>query len=158
MSEVNFPKEWVLTKIIDIADVNPKKLDAEPETLSGFIPMTHAPTNFNGILCFDEKPWGEIKKSYTNFKDDDVIVAKVTPCFENGKAAIVRGLPNGIGAGSSEFYVLRPAIKEVSTRFLFSIVKSHKFLQEGAANMTGAVGLRRVPRAFIEAFPVGLPP
>ena len=158
MSEVNLPEGWAQTVISDIADINPKKIEAEPEALSGFVPMSHAPTDFNGTLSFEEKPWGEIKKSYTNFQDHDVIVAKVTPCFENGKAAIVKGLPNGIGAGSSEFYVLRPAIKEVSTRFLFSIVKSHKFLQEGAANMTGAVGLRRVPRAFVEAFPIALPP
>lgn len=158
MGEVNLPEGWAQTVISDIADVNPKKIEAEAEALSGFVPMPHAPTDFNGTLSFEEKPWGEIKKSYTNFQDHDVIVAKVTPCFENGKAAIVRGLPNGIGAGSSEFYVLRPAIKEVSTRFLFSIVKSHKFLQEGAANMTGAVGLRRVPRAFVETFPIALPP
>lgn len=158
MGEVNLPEGWAQTVISDIADVNPKKIEAEPEALSGFVPMSHAPTDFNGTLSFEEKPWGEIKKSYTNFQDHDVIVAKVTPCFENGKAAIVQGLPNGIGAGSSEFYILRPAIKEVSTRFLFSIVKSHKFLQEGAANMTGAVGLRRVPRAFVEIFPVSLPP
>ena len=158
MGKVNLPEGWAQTVISDIADVNPKKIEAEPEALSGFVPMSHAPTDFNGTLSFEEKPWGEIKKSYTNFQDHDVIVAKVTPCFENGKAAIVQGLPNGIGAGSSEFYILRPAIKEVSTRFLFSIVKSHKFLQEGAANMTGAVGLRRVPRAFVETFPVSLPP
>jgi type I restriction enzyme S subunit len=158
MSEVNFPEGWAKTKVIDIADINPKKIDADPEILSGFIPMSHAPTDFNGALSFDEKPWGDIKKSYTNFKDNDVIVAKVTPCFENGKAAIVHGLPSGIGAGSSEFYVIRPAIKEVSTHFLFSIVKSHKFLQEGAENMTGAVGLRRVPRVFVENFAVALPP
>ncbi|TMS82691.1 restriction endonuclease subunit S [Pseudoalteromonas sp. S554] len=158
MGEVNLPEGWAQTVISDIADVNPKKIEAEAEALSGFVPMSHAPTDFNGTLSFEEKPWGEIKKSYTNFQDHDVIVAKVTPCFENGKAAIVRGLPNGIGAGSSEFYVLRPAIKEVSTRFLFSIVKSYKFLQEGAANMTGAVGLRRVPRAFVETFPIALPP
>ncbi|TYL46585.1 restriction endonuclease subunit S [Marinomonas sp. IMCC 4694] len=158
MSDVNLPEGWAKTKVIDIADINPKKIDADPEVLSGFIPMSHAPTDFNGALFFDEKPWGDIKKSYTNFKDNDVIVAKVTPCFENGKAAIVQGLPNGIGAGSSEFYVIRPANQEVSTRFLFSIVKSHKFLREGAENMTGAVGLRRVPRAFVENFGVPLPP
>ena len=158
MSEVNLPEGWAATKISEIADVNPKKIEAAAETMAGFVPMSHAPTNFNGSLSYEEKPWGEIKKSYTNFKDHDVIVAKVTPCFENGKAAIVRVLPNGIGAGSSEFYVIRPATKKISTRLLFSIVKSHKFLNEGAANMTGAVGLRRVPRAFVESFPISLPP
>lgn len=158
MSEINLPKGWCLTTIAHIAEVNPKKLDADPDTLSGFIPMSHAPTSYNGKLHYEVKPWDEIKKSYTNFKDGDVIVAKVTPCFENGKASIVSDLPNGIGAGSSEFYVIRPVSIEISTHFLFSIIKSQKFLQEGADNMTGAVGLRRVPRSFVENFPVSLPP
>lgn len=158
MSEINLPKGWCLTTIAHIAKVNPKKLDADPDTLSGFIPMSHAPTSYNGKLHYEVKPWDEIKKSYTNFKDGDVIVAKVTPCFENGKASIVSDLPNGIGAGSSEFYVIRPVSIEISTHFLFSIIKSQKFLQEGADNMTGAVGLRRVPRSFVENFPVSLPP
>lgn len=158
MSGKQLPGGWVEATILEIADVNPKKIDAAPETVAGFVPMSHAPTNFSGNLEFEEKYWSEIKKSYTNFKEHDVLVAKVTPCFENGKAAIVKGLPNKIGAGSSEFYVIRPAIQEISSRFLFSIVKSYKFLSEGAANMTGAVGLRRVPRSFVENFSVLVPP
>ena len=158
MSGKQLPGGWVEATIFEIADVNPKKIDAAPETVAGFVPMSHAPTNFSGNLEFEEKYWSEIKKSYTNFKEHDVLVAKVTPCFENGKAAIVKGLPNKIGAGSSEFYVIRPAIQEISSRFLFSIVKSYKFLSEGAANMTGAVGLRRVPRSFVENFSVLVPP
>ena len=158
MSDKQLPYGWVEATIAEIADVNPKKIDAAPETVAGFVPMSHAPTSFSDNLEFEEKYWSEIKKSYTNFREHDVLVAKVTPCFENGKAAIVKGLPNKIGAGSSEFYVIRPAIQEISSRFLFSIVKSYKFLSEGAANMTGAVGLRRVPRSFVETFPVLVPP
>lgn len=120
--------------------------------------MALAPTNYKGALQHEEKLWGGIKKSYTNFADGDVIFAKVTPCFENGKAAIVRDMPSGIGAGSSEFYVLRPASKKVSPGLIFAIIKSQSFMQQGAQNMTGAVGLRRVPRAFVEAFPIALPP
>ncbi|MAI39149.1 MAG: type I restriction endonuclease subunit S [Alteromonadaceae bacterium TMED7] len=158
MSDKQLPYGWVEATISEIADINPKKIDAAPETVAGFVPMSHAPTNFSDNLEFEEKYWNEIKKSYTNFREHDVLVAKVTPCFENGKAAIVKGVPNKIGAGSSEFYVIRPAIQEMSSRFLFSIVKSYKFLSEGAANMTGAVGLRRVPRSFVETFPVLVPP
>lgn len=158
MSDKQLPYGWIEATISEIADINPKKIDAAPETVAGFVPMSHAPTNYSDNLKFEEKYWSEIKKSYTNFREHDVLVAKVTPCFENGKAAIVKGLPNKIGAGSSEFYVIRPAIQEISSRFLFSIVKSYKFLSEGAANMTGAVGLRRVPRSFVETFPVLVPP
>ena len=158
MSEIILPDGWSNCALADIAEVNPKKIEAEQDIIAGFVPMSHAPTNYNGKLEFEEKTWGEIGKSYTNFKNDDVIFAKVTPCFENGKAAIVKDMPNNIGAGSSEFYVLRARNQEIPASYLLGIIKTRKFMQEGAENMTGAVGLRRVPRAFVESFPLILPP
>lgn len=151
------PEKWARCSLGDIVVLNPKH-DATAEQMAGFVPMALAPTDYHGTLHYEEKLWGEIKKSYTNFADGDVIFAKVTPCFENGKAAIVRDMPSGIGAGSSEFYVLRPVSKEVSPSLLFAIIKTQSFMQQGAENMTGAVGLRRVPRAFVESFPIALPP
>lgn len=124
----------------------------------GFVPMSHAPTNFRGPLNYEARRWHEVKKAYTHFENDDVIFAKVTPCFENGKAALVAGLPNGAGAGSSEFHVLRRRDAGISPSYLLAVIKSAQFLREGEENMTGAIGLRRVPRAFVENFPVRLPP
>ncbi|QHG88986.1 type I restriction endonuclease subunit S [Xanthomonas cucurbitae] len=124
----------------------------------GFVPMSHAATNFRDPLNYEPRPWHEVKKAYTHFENDDVIFAKVTPCFENGKAALVAGLPNGAGAGSSEFHVLRRRNAGISPSYLLAVIKSAQFLREGEENMTGAVGLRRVPRAFVENFPVRLPP
>lgn len=155
MSEL--PSGWAQACISDLAELNPKQV-FDDETLAGFVPMSHAPTNFRDKLRFDERPWREIKKAYTNFKDGDVIFAKVTPCFENGKAAFVEGLPNGIGAGSSEFFVLRPRCNEISAKYLLAVIKSHGFLHEGAASMTGAVGLRRVPKQFVESYSIPVPP
>lgn len=155
MSEL--PEGWAHACISDLADINPKQ-DFDDHLPAGFVPMSHAPTNFRDKLRFDERNWGEIKKAYTNFKDGDVIFAKVTPCFENGKAALVEGLPNGIGAGSSEFFVLRPSSEGVSAKYLLALIKSREFMLEGAANMTGAVGLRRVPRQFVEGFALPVPP
>lgn len=155
MSEL--PSGWAEARIGDLADLNPKQA-FDDEVVAGFVPMSHAPTTFRDKLRFDERPWGDIKKAYTNFKDGDVIFAKVTPCFENGKAAFVEGLPNGIGAGSSEFFVLRPSCEDISAKYLLGVVKSRDFLREGAANMTGAVGLRRVPKQFVESYPVLVPP
>lgn len=154
---MQLPHGWSSCSLSDIAAVNPKTV-ADESLIAGFVPMSHAPTSYHGELLFDEKLWGEIKKSYTNFQDGDVIFAKVTPCFENGKAAIVDDLPNGIGAGSSEFYVLRPHCNDISKKLLFALIKTHAFMQEGATNMTGAVGLRRVPKSFVETFPIALPP
>ncbi|WP_131730088.1 restriction endonuclease subunit S [Aeromonas salmonicida] len=153
----SLPQSWSSCTLADIAIINPKTV-ADESLIAGFVPMSHAPTSYHGELRFDEKPWGEIKKSYTNFQDGDVIFAKVTPCFENGKAAVVENFPNSIGAGSSEFYVLRPHCSDISKKLLFAIIKTHAFMQDGATNMTGAVGLRRVPKSFVETFPIALPP
>lgn len=155
MSEL--PQGWALTTLANITDFNPKlQLDDSLEV--GFVPMSHAPTNFRDKLRFDPRPWADVRKAYTHFADGDVIFAKVTPCFENGKAAVVSALPNGSGAGSSEFHVLRPASLDISSTYLLALVKSSSFMREGEAAMTGAVGLRRVPRGFVENFPVALPP
>jgi len=155
MSEL--PKGWATACINDLAYINPKQT-FDDHLAAGFVPMSHAPTNFRDKLRFDGRNWGDIKKAYTNFKNGDVIFAKVTPCFENGKAAFVEGLPNGIGAGSSEFLVLRPCSQDVSAKYLLALVKSRGFMREGASNMTGAVGLRRVPKQFVENYPVLVPP
>ncbi|GGK02601.1 restriction endonuclease subunit S [Pseudomonas matsuisoli] len=151
------PEGWAFARLDELADINPKQSFAD-DLDAGFVPMSHAPTNFLDKLRFDSRPWGDIKKAYTNFQDGDVIFAKVTPCFENGKAAFVDGLPNRIGAGSSEFYVLRPATEDISAKYLLAVIKSRDFLLQGAANMTGAVGLRRVPKQFVQNYTVPVPP
>lgn len=151
------PCGWTHARLDELANINPKQ-NFDDGLTAGFVPMSHAPTSFRNKLHFDERNWGEIKKAYTNFIDGDVIFAKVTPCFENGKAALVEGLPNGIGAGSSEFFVLRPSNTEVSAKYILGLIKSRDFMHEGAANMTGAVGLRRVPRHFVESYIVPVPP
>ena len=151
------PDGWAKASLSEVVVVNPKHKDLDDQ-VAGFVPMALAPTDFNGILNYEERQWDKIKKGYTHFATGDVIFAKVTPCFENGKAAIVKTLPNGIGAGSTEFYVLRPAIKDISVDYIFSVIKSYDFLQTGAENMTGAVGLRRVPKKFVEDYKINLPP
>ena len=157
MGEFTLPKGWIKTNLANIVAINPKHKELENQT-AGFVPMALAPMDFSKQLNFEERAWDEIKKGYTHFANGDVIFAKVTPCFENGKAAIVHNMPNGIGAGSTEFYALRPYVKELSQDYIFSIIKSHDFLTLGAENMTGAVGLRRVPKQFVESFSINLPP
>lgn len=151
------PEGWIKASLSEVVTVNPKHTDLEDQ-VAGFVPMALAPTDFNGTLNYEERQWNDIKKGYTHFATGDIIFAKVTPCFENGKAAIVKDMPNGIGAGSTEFYVLRPLLDSISSDYIFSVIKSYEFLQTGAENMTGAVGLRRVPKKFVEDFKINLPP
>jgi len=104
----------------------------------------------------EQRALKEVEGSYTYFADDDVLLAKITPCFENGKLGIARGLTNGIGFGSSEYFVLRPD-RKLLPQFLYYFLSRESFREEGAKVMTGAVGHRRVPKEFIESYAIPLP-
>lgn len=149
------PKGWVETTFPHVALFNPKS-SLDDDTEVAFVPMPHVPTNFSDTLRFEKKLWRDVKRGFTHFRNDDVIFAKITPCFENGKAAIVAGLPNSHGAGSTEFYVLRPVI--VPSALLFYWVKTAAFLKTAEAHMTGTVGQKRVPKTIVESHPLPLPP
>lgn len=106
MSKV-LPEGWVKIKLIDIVDLNLKAhLDDSLEV--GFTPMASVPISFREQAIYEKKQWKDVKKGYTHFKNGDVIFAKITPCFENSKAAIIENYPNKHGAGSTEYFVLTP--------------------------------------------------
>lgn len=138
------PAGWATTSIADVALFNPKTI-AEDSMNAGFAPMQTLGTRYRHRMVFEERSWGEIKKAYVHFQPGDVIVAKVTPCFENGKAGIAPPLPNGIGAGSSEFCVFRPA-HGVDGRYLLAWLSTEDFRRRATVAMTGSVGLKRVPK------------
>ncbi|MBK6791341.1 MAG: hypothetical protein IPG80_02100 [Anaerolineales bacterium] len=107
---------------------------------------------------FEKKRWSEIKKGYTHFADGDVLLARITPSFENGKGGIVQGLPNGIGAGSTEYFVCRPRKELLHPKYLLALFKTYNFLQDGARVMQGAVGQQRVPKQYVLEHEIPLPP
>lgn len=99
----------------------------------------------------------EVYKSYQYFENDDVLLAKITPCFENGKLSIASNLMNNIGFGSSEFVVIRPK-KPLSKEFIYFNLLRKKFRDEGKKNMTGAVGHKRVTKDYIANKKISIPP
>lgn len=105
----------------------------------------------------ETRPFGEVVKSYTYFSDGDVICAKITPCFENGKLGVARNLTNGVGFGSSEFVVMR-SNGSLVPEFLFYYLSRDEFREVGATLMSGAVGHKRVPNSYFEDLPIPLPP
>lgn len=123
--------------------------------LVSFLPM-EAVSETGELDLSREKPQEEVSTGYTQFFDGDVLVARITPCFENGKGAVAQGLKNGIGYGSTEFHVLRPT-KELSPNFLYYITQSSNFRKLGEASMTGAAGQKRVTDEFIQNFEVEIP-
>ena len=142
-----------------IVHINPRKSevqDLNDSTQVSFVPMEDVNENQLTFNAPKSKSLGEVYQGYTYFREGDVILAKVTPCFENGKAGIAKGLKNGIGFGSSEFYVLR-SNDTVLPEWIYINVVTQSFRTNGVANFTGTSGLRRVPKSFIESYRIPVP-
>ena len=151
--------EWPMVEIGEACVVNPRKSEIaamDGAKIVSFVPMSDMGENRMHFEAKDYKCLKEVGSSYTYFKDNDVLIAKVTPCFENGKAGIAKGLSNGIGFGSSEFYVLRPT-EEVLSEWIFLCVATQAFRKWATPQMTGTGGLQRVPRRVIESYKIPLP-
>ncbi|MFN3730450.1 MAG: restriction endonuclease subunit S [Fimbriimonadaceae bacterium] len=150
---------WPTTRLRYVADLNPAvraDLLGAPDTEVSFLPMEAI--GEDGSLKLDRvRPVSEVRNGYSYFEDGDVAFAKVTPCFENGKGALMRNLVLGAGFGTSELTVLRPK-GDTSSRFLNYVVQSQQFRQHGAGAMTGAGGLKRVPDEFTRDFKTPWPP
>lgn len=149
------PNEWSIMKLSEIAEINPRREVLEDKDTVSFIAMEDI-TNNGRVINKTDKLYEEVKKGYTPFKDNDVLLAKITPCFENGKRALVGKLSNGIGFGSTEFHVLR-ANKESISKFLYYVISSHRFMSKAENNMTGSAGQKRVPTEFIKDYVLAVP-
>lgn len=109
----------------------------------------------NGYFINQKAPFSAANSSYTQYQEGDIVIAKVTPCFENGNIAEMCGLYSGFGFGSSELFVLRPY--SIQSRFLFYVLQSEDFKKKGCATMTGTGGLKRVSPAFIANYCIAAP-
>jgi type I restriction enzyme S subunit len=142
------PDGWISVRIGDIVYINPKQ-EHQDDTTVGFVPMARLGTSYRSTISFEPKLWADVKRGYTQFMDGDVLLAKITPCFENGKAGLVFGLPSGVGAGSTEYFVNRPILETVDPRYLLAFFKTDAFLNNGETQMTGSVGHKRVPKEYL---------
>lgn len=132
-----------------LVECNPPKVDVPNDTLISFVEMA-AVSNDGHIMGAVDRPMGEVRKgSYTYFQENDIIIAKITPCMENGKCALATGLTNGIGMGSSEFHVFRCGAT-ILPKYLFGYLNRRVIRQEAEKVMTGSSGHRRVPIGFYQ--------
>lgn len=152
------PAHWVPKRLRFCMNTNPSKgeIKLSDDELVSFVPM-EAVGEFGGLNLDTEKELGDIGGGYTYFADNDVVVAKITPCFENGKGAIARGLKNGIAFGTTELHVMRSG-DALLPDYLFHLTMSHPFRCIGESEMYGAGGQKRVPETFLKDFRIGLPP
>jgi type I restriction enzyme M protein len=152
--------DWPMVELGEVAEINPKKSEVSglpADTVVSFVPMADLGGHSMLFETKESKPLSVVGASYTYFRDNDVLIAKVTPCFENGKAGIARNLSNGIGFGSSEFFVLRCS-ESVLPEWVYFAVANSAFRTTAAAKMTGTGGLQRVPRSVLEEHRIPLPP
>lgn len=153
-------QKYPMVPIGDLVTINPSKSetgDLDQDTNVSFLPMADLQEKSVTFKSSQSRKLKDVKSGYTYFRNEDVILAKVTPCFENGKAGIARNLLNGIGFGSSEYYVLRVGSK-VIPEYIFYSLKNEVFRKAAKASMTGTGGLQRIPKAFLENYAISLPP
>jgi type I restriction enzyme S subunit len=153
----DLPSSWVHTTLDELGVINPRN-DCDANTAAGFVPMTLVSEGYGVFPRYEERNWIEISKGYTHFANDDVGLAKITPCFENSKSCVFRDLPNGIGAGTTELHIFRDVTKTIVPAYVWIWIKSPEFLLEGERRMTGSAGQKRVPKDYFALKPFPLPP
>ncbi len=153
------PHGWTWASFSQICEINPKHPPniLSPDDLVTFVPMSAIDEVTGSIERPEVRKFREVRKGHTHFAEGDVLFAKITPCMENGKAAIARGLVSGIGCGTTELHVLRP-LNGVSPDFVFHYIRQKSFRNAAQAKMTGTAGQLRVPSSYIENSMVPLAP
>lgn len=141
--------------------INPKKSSdirlVDNDLMVSFVSMSDVSEDGRIVTC-NHKQYESVKSGFTYFSENDVLFAKITPCMENGKGGIAKGLLNGIGFGSTEFHVLRPVDQVSNSCWLYELTSFPQFRQAAEINMTGSAGQRRVPASFLANYKVSLPP
>ena len=149
------PQGWEWCRVSSLFQINPKVV-AEDNTSAAFIPMEAISAGYGSEFRYYEKKWGEIKSGYTAFADNDIAFAKITPCFQNRKSVIFEGLPNGIGAGTTELKILRTYGETINRWFVLYFLESPYFIDE--ATFKGTANQQRIIVGYLENKLFPLPP
>jgi type I restriction enzyme S subunit len=153
----DLPPGWCRSSLDTLGTVGPRN-KAPDSAVVGFLPMANLPTDLRATPQVDTRVWSDVKKGYTHVADGDVVIAKITPCFQNGKGCVVSGLPSGIGAGTTELHVLRPNLAVVLPNYLLIFLRTPDFVAGGVATFTGTAGQQRVSTDYFRGVSVPLPP
>ncbi|RBO52155.1 hypothetical protein DSD19_16035 [Rhodovulum sp. BSW8] len=153
----SIPANWISTSLGDLGLISPRN-EAPDEAAAGFVPMAEIEAKFGLPHGFEERKWADIKSGYTHVANGDVVLAKITPCFENGKSAAITGLPNDLGAGTTELHVFRQLAHVVEEDYVLAFLKSESFIQAGVPKMTGTAGQKRIPADYFALSSFPLPP
>ncbi len=157
--KVDMPDGWQVARLCMVTEVNPRldKFAGNDNPTVSFVPMPAVGAGTGTIDVSRTRSFQDVKKGYRHFREGDVLFAKITPCMENGKMAIVPSLKYDLGFGSTEFHVLRPN-RKISAQYIYWFVSSEQFRRDAQHNMTGAVGQRRVPAPYLAHQTIPVPP
>jgi len=149
------PNTWRWSSLAEVGFISPRNA-APDDQLASFVPMPCIAADYGTPNRHEVRSWREIKTGYTHFAEGDVGLAKITPCFENGKSTVFRGLVGGIGAGTTELHIVRPVL--LSADYILIYLKSSVYIATGIPRMTGTAGQKRVPSEYFTQSPFPLPP
>ena len=141
------PKGWQWCRVSSVFLINPK-VSADDDDIAAFVPMEAISAGYGSEFRFYEKPWKEIKSGYTGFEDNDIAFAKITPCFQNRKSVIFNGLPNGIGAGTTELKILRTYGETINRYYVLYFLETPYFIDE--ATFKGTANQQRIIVGYLE--------
>ena len=149
------PQGWEWSRVSSLFQINPKVV-ADDTANAAFVPMEAISAGYGSEFKYYEKAWGEIKSGYTTFADNDIAFAKITPCFQNRKSVIFKGLPNGIGAGTTELKILRTYGETLNRWFILYFLESPYFIDE--ATFKGTANQQRIIIGYLENKLFPIPP
>ena len=151
------PDGWCWTRLTAPFMFNPKN-DANDDDNCSFAPMTAIDGGYASHVNYEDRLWSDVKKGFTHFADGDIAFAKISPCFENRKSFCAAGLANGIGAGTTELFVLRPLRISLDPKYVLLYLKSGMFIEKAAQSFKGTVGQQRVKSDYVRSALLPVPP
>ena len=153
----DIPESWKWVRIEEITALNPKN-EIDDYLDVAFIPMPCVADGYRNEHTFEIRKWGEIKKGFTHFADNDIGVAKITPCFQNRKSVVFHNLKNGYGAGTTELSIVRVINDRLSREYLLWFFKTDYFISNGVKSFTGTAGQQRIHKDYLSTCLLPLPP
>lgn len=153
----DLPDGWAWSRIENVGVLNPRN-KIEDDTEISFMPMAQLEAGFGSKYTLSEKSWKEVKSGFTHFAENDIVFAKITPCFQNRKSAVMRGLKNGYGAGTTELHVLRSNSYLIVPEYALLFVKTQSFITDAVATIQGVVGQQRIDAGFVKHYLFPIPP
>ena len=153
----SLPKGWEWSRVKIFCVLNPKNNMSDNEPAS-FIPMPLIKEGYSNVHSYEERTWALIKNGFTHFANNDIGIAKITPCFENRKSVVFRNLTNGAGSGTTELFIVRSISDQILSDYLLWNFKTQRFIDGGVQTYTGDVGQQRVRRDYLANYLIAIPP